>query len=117
MLICFSGNTARLCSKYRPTCPVLMVTRADAAARRAHLYRGVYPFHYPEAKPDFDKVVWQEDVDKRMKWGIAEAIKLGVLAKGDVVICVQGWKGGLGHSNTYVHLSFSQSIFMSILTR
>ncbi|KAK6512569.1 Pyruvate kinase [Arthrobotrys musiformis] len=95
-----SGNTARLLSKYRPTCPILMVTRNAAAARRAHLYRGVYPFQYPEAKPDFSVIVWQEDVDKRLKWGIEEGVKLGLFTKGDVVIAVQGWKGGLGHTNT-----------------
>ncbi|KAF3938884.1 hypothetical protein ABW19_dt0209413 [Dactylella cylindrospora] len=95
-----SGKTARLCSKYRPPCPVLMVTRNGAAARRSHLYRGVYPFHYPESKPDFNVVVWQEDVDKRLRWGIDEGIKLGILKPGDVVIAVQGWKGGLGHTNT-----------------
>ncbi|KAK6538561.1 Pyruvate kinase [Orbilia ellipsospora] len=95
-----SGNTARLISKYRPTCPILMVTRSASAARRAHLYRGVYPFQYPEQKPDFNQVVWQEDVDKRLRWGIDEGSKLGLFGAGDVVIAVQGWKGGLGHTNT-----------------
>jgi pyruvate kinase len=28
------------------------------------------------------------------------AIKLGVLSKGEPVICVQGWRGGMGHTNT-----------------
>ncbi|KAJ6256834.1 Pyruvate kinase [Drechslerella dactyloides] len=95
-----SGKTARLCSKYRPTCPILMVTRNAAAARRSHLYRGVYPFQYPEEKPDFSVVVWQEDVDKRLRWGIEQALRLELVAKGDVVIAVQGWKGGLGNTNT-----------------
>lgn len=95
-----SGKTARLISKYRPTCPILMVTRNAPAARRAHLYRGVYPFQYPEQKPDFSVVVWQEDVDKRLMWGIEEGKKLGLFGKGDVIIAVQGWKGGLGNTNT-----------------
>lgn len=42
------------------------------------------------------------DVDRRLKWGMLEAEKLGVLAKGDTVVAVQGWRGGLGHTNTYV---------------
>ena len=95
-----SGNTARLVSKYRPVCPIIMVTRNAVASRYSHLYRGVYPFHYDEEKPDFKQVPWQEDVDKRLKWGISNALKLGVLQQGDVVICVQGWRGGLGHTNT-----------------
>jgi pyruvate kinase len=77
-----------------------MVTRNAAAARYSHLSRGVYPFHYPESKPDFDEVIWQEDVDKRLKWGMEKAMALGVLAKNDTVVAVQGWKGGLGHTNT-----------------
>ncbi|KAL7269071.1 Pyruvate kinase [Rhizina undulata] len=95
-----SGSTARLVSKYRPNCPVLMITRNPKAARYSHLYRGVYPFLFPEPKPDFDFVNWQEDVDKRLKWGMDKAISLGVLNKGDTVVAVQGWRGGLGHTNT-----------------
>lgn len=77
-----------------------MVTRNARAARYSHLYRGVYPFYFPESKPDFNTEPWQEDVDRRLKWGIMNAIKLGVLNKGDPVICVQGWRGGMGHTNT-----------------
>ncbi|PSS15225.1 hypothetical protein M430DRAFT_51837 [Amorphotheca resinae ATCC 22711] len=95
-----SGVSARLLSKYRPVCPIFMITRNPTAARYAHLYRGVYPFHFPEDKPDFSKVNWQEDVDRRIKWGIAEALKLKVLAQGETVVVVQGWKGGMGNTNT-----------------
>ncbi|TKX20166.1 pyruvate kinase [Elsinoe australis] len=100
LVLTTSGTTARLISKYRPVCPILMVTRNARASRYSHLYRGVYPFMFPEPKPDFNKAPWQEDVDKRLKWGITEAVKLGVLNKGDPVVCVQGWRGGMGHTNT-----------------
>lgn len=95
-----SGDSARLLSKYRPVCPIFMITRNPSASRYAHLYRGVYPFYFPEQKPDFTKVNWQEDVDRRIKWGIAEAMKLKVLAQGETVVVVQGWKGGMGNTNT-----------------
>jgi pyruvate kinase len=52
-----------------------MVTRNASAARYGHLYRGVYPFYFAEQKPDFSKVNWQEDVDRRIKWGIGEVRK------------------------------------------
>lgn len=32
-----SGLTARLLSKYRPVCPIIMVTRSEAAARVSFL--------------------------------------------------------------------------------
>ncbi|KAI5299913.1 homoisocitrate dehydrogenase [Ascosphaera pollenicola] len=57
-------------------------------------------FVFPESKPDFSVKIWQEDVDRRLKFGIENTIKLGVLARGDNVVCVQGWKGGMGHTNT-----------------
>lgn len=97
--------------------PIIMVTRNATASRvstliptpdpsvlitcqYSHLYRGVYPFLFKKDKPEFNENDWQEDVDRRLKWGIGEAIKLGVLAKGDNVVCVQGWRGGKGHTNT-----------------
>lgn len=43
-----SGNTARLVSKYKPPCPIIMVTRNEQTSRQAHLYRAVYPMLYPE---------------------------------------------------------------------
>lgn len=87
-----SGESARLISKYRPVCPIIMITRNAPASRYGHLYRGVYPFLFPEAKPDFSKVNWQEDVDKRIKWGLSHAIDLGILNQGETVVVVQGWK-------------------------
>ncbi|GIJ89751.1 pyruvate kinase [Aspergillus pseudoviridinutans] len=95
-----SGKTARLLSKYRPVCPIIMVTRNPMAARYSHLYRGVWPFTFPEKKPDFNVKIWQEDVDRRLKWGISHALKLGLINKGDNIVCVQGWRGGMGHTNT-----------------
>lgn len=94
-----SGTTARLISKYRPNCPVLMVTRNEKSAKYSHLYRGVYPFVYAEPKMD-GASEWQADVDKRMRWVMKEAINLGLIKRGDSIVAVQGWMGGLGHTNT-----------------
>ncbi|KAK3367592.1 pyruvate kinase [Podospora didyma] len=95
-----SGESARLLSKYRPVCPIIMITRSASASRYAHLYRGVYPFFFNEEKPDFNKVNWQEDVDRRIKWGLSHAIDLNILTAGETVVVVQGWKGGMGNTNT-----------------
>ncbi|KAI9732713.1 MAG: Pyruvate kinase [Claussenomyces sp. TS43310] len=100
LVLSTSGDSARLLAKYRPVCPIFMVTRNASASRYAHLYRGVYPFLFGEQKPDFRKVNWQEDVDRRIKWGIKEAMSLGVLNEGETVVVVQGWKGGMGNTNT-----------------
>ncbi|ODQ67474.1 pyruvate kinase [Nadsonia fulvescens var. elongata DSM 6958] len=99
LVLSTSGTTARLVAKYRPYCPILMVTRNEQTARYSHLYRGVYPFLYKKPKPT-DSSQWQNDVEQRLKWGMDQAVKLGVLSVGDVVVAIQGWTSGLGHSNT-----------------
>lgn len=99
LLMSTSGNTARLVSKYRPRCPILMVTRNVQTSRDVHLYRGTYPFFYPFPRPETG-AKWQEDVDNRIKYGLSEALKLNIINKGDTVIAVQGWRGGRGHTNS-----------------
>ena len=64
-----SGDTARLVSKYRPSVPILTVTRTYSTSRNCHLYRGVYPFLYPKARPE-DPKLWQVDVDARLHWAM-----------------------------------------------
>jgi len=100
LVLTTSGLTARLLSKYRPVCPIIMVTRNETAARYSHLYRGVYPFFFPEPKPDFNAQIWQDDVDRRLKWGIAQGLQLEIISERDSVVCVQGWRGGMGNTNT-----------------
>ncbi|KAG0365313.1 Pyruvate kinase [Gamsiella multidivaricata] len=91
-----SGATARLVSKYRPKCPIICLTRYGSTARQVHLHRGCYPYHYQvERHSD-----WQEDVDARLQYGMRKGIEEGLLKKGDVVVMIQGWKGGLGNTNT-----------------
>lgn len=91
-----SGTTARLCAKYRPNCPILMVTRNENSSRFCHLYRGVYPFPYKGVREDN----WIQDVENRVEYAIEEAIKLNIFNKGDTVVVVQGHQRGVGHSNT-----------------
>ncbi|KAM9916569.1 hypothetical protein OXX59_009889, partial [Metschnikowia pulcherrima] len=86
----------RLVSKYKPNVPIMMVTRNPRAARFSHLYRGVYPFVYEKEKVEN----WQEDVESRLRWAVAEASELGLLQKGDSIVTIQGWTRGSGHSNT-----------------
>ncbi|GMM32704.1 pyruvate kinase [Saccharomycopsis crataegensis] len=91
-----SGTSARLCSKYRPVCPIVMITRNQHSARYSHLYRGVYPLAYNK-EPLAD---WQADVEIRLKTAIEEAKKMNMIQEGDSIIAIQGWTKGLGHTNT-----------------
>lgn len=91
-----SGTTARLCSKYRPDCPILCVTRNPRTARYCHLFRGVYPFIYTAVRDQN----WPQDIENRIQFAIKNAIDLGILSKGDRVAVIQGHMRGIGHSNT-----------------
>lgn len=104
LLMSTSGNTARLVSKYRPSCPILVVTRNAQTARSVHLYRGCYPFYYDAVRPSTtDK--WQEDVDNRIKFGIASGLASNIIDKGDTIIALQGWRAGQGATNSMRVLS------------
>nr|CAG8496581.1 3911_t:CDS:10 [Entrophospora candida] len=99
LVLSTSGNTARYISKYRPRCPIITVTRDEKTARQLHLSRGCYPFIYHFGN-DSDDCNWQDDVESRISWGIQQAIEFNMLKSGDCVVAIQGWKGGLGNTNT-----------------
>jgi len=104
LVLSTSGNTARLISKYRPAIPIITVTRNEQTARQIHLHRGCYPFWYPEPR-GVENHQWQTDVDNRIRFGLRNALLLDIITPGSTVIAVQGWKGGLGHTNTLRILS------------
>ncbi|XP_067617419.1 pyruvate kinase-like isoform X2 [Eurosta solidaginis] len=96
VVITTSGKSAHFLSKYRPRCPIIMVTRFPQIARQAHLYRGIIPLVYTEpALTD-----WLKDVDVRVQFGVQVGKKSGFLKSGDPVIIVTGWKQGSGFTNT-----------------
>ncbi|KZT05871.1 pyruvate kinase [Laetiporus sulphureus 93-53] len=99
-----SGNTARLVSKYRPSAPIITVTRDQQTARQIHLSRGCYSFWYSEPR-GIEPHQWQTDVDNRIRFGLRNALKMGLIKTGTTIVAVQGWRGGLGHTNTVRILS------------
>lgn len=86
-------------SKYKPPCPIITVTRNEQTSRQIHLHRGVYPMHYPHEKPSSDEG-WQVDIDNRIRSGLSRALELGIVRKRDTVVAIQGWRSGLGSTNT-----------------
>jgi pyruvate kinase len=111
LVLTTSGDTARLVAKYRPRVPIITVTRSAQVARQVHLYRGCYPFLCDLSKPDLNdpslhsRNPWQTDVDDRIEWGIQRGIELGLVKRGQAIIAIQGWRGGLGNTNTMRILS------------
>jgi len=104
LVLSTSGNTARLISKYRPNVPIITITRNQQTSRQIHLHRGVYPVWYPEPR-GIQADQWQTDVDNRYRYGLRLGIQLKLIQRGATVVAIQGWKGGLGHTNTLRILS------------
>ena len=104
LVLSTSGSTARLVSKYRPEVPILTVTRSAPTSRQIHLHRGCYPFLYEEPR-GISATQWQTDVDNRIRFGLKQGLELGLIKPGQTIVAVQGWKGGLGHTNTLRILS------------
>uniref|UniRef100_A0A914X5H6 Pyruvate kinase n=2 Tax=Plectus sambesii TaxID=2011161 RepID=A0A914X5H6_9BILA len=96
IVITTTGRTALDISHYRPTAPIVTVTRSDESARHCHLYYGVFPLHYRQPRdPD-----WPTDVDNRINYGITVGKERGFIHKGDFLIVITGWRQGAGYTNT-----------------
>ena len=101
------------------------VTRNEQTARQLHLHRACYPVWYPEPR-GIESHQWQTDVsavffrgrkqtgvdafscrkvDNRIRYGLRAGLKLNLIQTGSTIVAVQGWKGGLGHTNTMRILS------------
>lgn len=39
-------------------------------------------------------------IDNRIRYGLARALELGILKKGDTIVAIQGWRSGGGSTNT-----------------
>ncbi|CAH8474152.1 unnamed protein product [Heterobilharzia americana] len=96
IVITTSGRSCQLISRHRPRCPILAVTRHEVTARQAHLFRGVHPLFYGEARTK----EWDEDMDRRIRHAIDYGRKRSFLPPGSFVIIVTGWKAGSGSTNT-----------------
>jgi len=93
-----SGTTGRLLSKWRPFCPVLLVTRNAHTARYMRLHRGIHTILYKKAKAESD--TWLQDVDNRVVFALEQGKALGALKVNDTVVVVHGWQTGPGYTNT-----------------
>lgn len=91
-----TGQTAHQLSRFKPRCPIIAISRNPQTTRQGHLWRGIMPLLYSAPKLDD----WSQDVDARVSAGISLGLSRGLLAKGDNVIIITGWRRGPGSTNT-----------------
>ncbi len=88
--VTMSGFTARMVSKYKPSCPVIACAVNPTVCRQTNLLWGVIPLH-----------IRQEDTaDELFREAISSAIAAGYIKKGDKVVITAGVPLGIsGRTN------------------
>ena len=86
-----TGTSARLLSKYRPRCPIVVVCRDEHIGAACNLHRGCMPFLYGTPKPTDGSA----DVEARFHFGIKKALDVGLCQKGDTVALAYGSQTGV----------------------
>jgi len=84
-----SGYTARLISKYRPSCPIVAVTYNEKTLRRLTLYWGVQPLLGDKAT----------SIDKMLNSAVERALAEGYISYGDLVVITAACRRGMGTTN------------------
>ena len=83
-------------SRFRPRCPIIVVTRDSRVARQMHLYRGCFPLVYD--RPPKSNVL--EEHDERLEFALDMGKRMGFIKLGNPFVFVSGWKAGAAHTNT-----------------
>jgi len=83
-----TGTSARLISKYKPRCPVLVVSRDAHIGAACNLHRGCVPIHYDKEKKPTD------DLTDRFIFAVQAGIRMGLCKEGDNVALAWGWQSG-----------------------
>ena len=92
----FSFRTAEVVARFRPRCPIIVVTRDARVARQMHLYRGCFPLIYD--RPPKENVL--EEHDERLEFALDMGKRMGFMKVGNAFVFVSGWKAGAAHTNT-----------------
>ena len=76
----FSGSTARMVSRYRPSVPIIAASTRDSTVRKLALSWGVYPFKADEL----------ENTDDMIEKSKKIALKTGLANSGDKIVITAG---------------------------
>ena len=89
-----TGTSARLLSKYRPRCPIMVLASDPHVGAALNLHRGVIPFFYPHPFQPADE-------DHRFAYALELAKKLGLVVSGDTVALAHGHMSGISSLTSF----------------
>lgn len=75
-----SGHTARMISRFRPACPIIVTTTSSRVQRQLSMSWGVIPYLVKVA----------ESTDEMFDMGVEKALESGLAANGDIVVITAG---------------------------
>ena len=97
----YSGTSARLLAKYRPRCPIIVLTKNASAGAACNLHRGVMPYLCPLDDADLEGEDNADWIESWLQWAIAKKKAENMISEGDSVIFAHGWKSGSQSLSTY----------------
>lgn len=83
-----TGGTAKMLSKFRPNCPIIGLTPDPTVCRQMNLSWGVTPLMMEE----------KSSTDELLDGAVKEAVRSGLLQKGDLIVITAGIPLGVGGS-------------------
>jgi len=99
----FSGSSARMVSKYRPSCPIIAATPYEATTRQLALVWGVEAYVVPET----------ETTDELFKQTLRTVTQRGLVDHGDIVLLVAGVPMGQAGTTNLVKVEVVSKVIAS----
>jgi len=91
-----TGTSMTYLAKFRPDCPIIVISRDPHVCRIAHLYRGCFGLEYEIAKDDSASAA--DDRQQRIDWGISMCKERGIVNVGDHICVASGHPGKNGEN-------------------
>ncbi|BAK47304.1 hypothetical protein CXIVA_13380 [Clostridium sp. SY8519] len=97
-----SGRTARMVSKYRPSCPIIGCSTYDHVCRRMNMSWGVIPM----------QLELQNNPDDLFEHAVDSATANGLISEGDVVIVTAGVPLGVSGTTNQIKVQIAGNIMI-----